>query len=96
MKVESMPDFYPPFDMAAHSSKETYWYIKQLENARSLWDSRIRVCQEREFIYKKMVNDMAALLMNTFREGHDTVSENAAKATEVLDAMRTCMRELEA
>jgi hypothetical protein len=95
MKVESMPDFYPPLDVVHRSREELERYIRQLEKARSIWDSRIRVCEEREFMYKTMVNDMAALLAVTFQQGHEAVSENAAKATEMIEAIQNCMKKLE-
>ena len=91
-----MPDIYPLLDVLTQDGGATERYVRQLENARSIWESRIRVCQEREFMYKKMVNDMAAFLMATFQNGHETVSENAAKAVELIEAMQACMRKLEA
>jgi len=96
VKVEGMTNFYAPLDVMHCSREELVCYIRQLETSRSIWDLRIRQCEEREFMYKKMVNDMAAFLMATFQNGHETVSENAAKAVELVEAMQACMRKLEA
>jgi len=97
MRVEHIPDVTPRFVSRETTTRQEYCtYISKLENERSCWESRIRVCQEREFMYKKMVNDMAAFLMATFQSGHETVSENAAKAGELIEAMQACMRRLEA
>lgn len=98
MKSTDMPDFYQPLTPGVINTLtqgELIAYIRELERARSLWDARIRLCEEREFMYKRFVNDMAILLAQTFQQEHDAVSANATQATAMIESIKKCLQKLD-
>jgi hypothetical protein len=95
MKTESMPDFYPVFDVKQEPPDRLHAYIAQLERARSLWDARIRLCEEREYMYKSMLKDVCNFLESVFQATHEHTSETGAKATEMIEAVQRCVKRLE-
>ena len=95
MKAKYIDEYYSHYDFKDKSLGELQAHIQTLETFRSSWERRIRLCEEREYMYKTMLNDMATLLATTFQHGHDAVSANAAKATEMIEAIQACMRKLD-
>lgn len=92
--LEHDPEF-TAFDLSQKSHHDIRNYIRKLEQSRTVWAARIQRCQERECMYKQFVSDMANLLAQTFQQGHDAVSTNAARATEMIEAIKRCMRKLD-
>ncbi len=69
--------------------------VRRLEHQRSAWEHRIRLCQERESLYKGFVEDIGKLLAVSIQiqtEGTQRVGEQAARLMETIAQV---MREVE-
>lgn len=95
MLADSLPDEYEPTDVAALDRSELIDRVRTLEEQRSMWELRIRVCQERESLYLSFVNDMGQFLALTYQGLHDAVSAHAQKAEQLIETIQNTVRKVE-
>lgn len=70
-------------------------HIRELERQRSVWELRVRACQEREDLYKMFIDDMGKIMAATFQAGHDAVDEQAQRAAQLMEQMQLVMARVE-
>lgn len=62
--------------------------INRLEALRSAFELRVRICEEKEQLWKNLLMDMGKILAATFQAGHDAISEQAERAAQLAEQMK--------
>lgn len=69
--------------------------IHKYESQRSQWELRVRLCEEKEQLWKNLLQDMGVVLANTFAKCHDAISGQAEEAAQIAEKMSAFGRHVE-
>lgn len=69
--------------------------VRKHESMHSQWELRVRKCEEKEQLWKNLMQEMGALLGNTFKSCHEAIQEQALQAAELADRMRVIAQNVE-
>lgn len=95
MQASQIADVCEPADVTVLDRADLIALVQKLERQRSVWELRIRACEEREQLYLTFMNDMGQFLAETFQVGHDAISQRAAVAESLIEAIRVTVQRVE-
>lgn len=84
MIARQMEDELEPLAVEELDRSELIARIRTLEEQRSVWELRIRACQERESLFLQFVNDMGAVMSATFQAEFDDLARRTQKVEEMM------------
>lgn len=95
MLANSIPDVQEPLTVEKMDRAELIAHIRHLEGIRSQWEYRIRLCEEKEQLWKNLMRDMGLVLAATFRTCHEAISLQAENAATIAEEMRLIAEKVE-
>lgn len=95
MLSPDIPDIVDMLSVETLDRAELIAHIRYLERLRSVWECRVRVCEEKEQLWKNLLRDMGLILAGTFQNCHNAIIEQAEKAAELTERMAVIGRHVE-
>lgn len=95
MLAPDIPDVIPAATVEQMDRSELIAHIRMLERQRSSWEYRVRVCEEKEQLWKNLMHDMGIVLAATFQKCHQSISERAEEAAQIAEQMKAIARRVE-
>lgn len=95
MLSPSIPDVLPAAAVEQMDRSELIAHIRWLETQRSSWEFRVRVCEEKEQLWKNLLQDMGMVLAATFNNCHVAISQQAEEAAKIAEQMAVIGRKVE-
>lgn len=87
MLAPSIPDVLEPFDPTDKDRSELITRIRELERRHSAFELRVRICEEKEQLWKNLLMDMGNVLGATFVNAHAAINEQAEAAAKIAEQM---------
>jgi len=88
MLAPSIPDIQEAATVESMDRSELIAHIRELERQRSVWEFRVRVCEEKEQLWKNLMSDMSTVLATTFAKLHESVNQRAEEAGVIAEQMK--------
>lgn len=95
MLATTIEDVQEPADVERMDRSELIALIKRHEAMRSQWELRIRMCEEKEQLWKNLLMEMGKVLAATFQNCHNAISEQAEAAAKIAENMKSIGRMIE-
>ena len=95
MLAPNIPDVVQAVTVEKMDRAELIAHIRMLERQRSAWEYRVRTCEEKEQLWKNLMQDMSVILATTFQELQLAIREQAAQAQDVCEKMQVIAQKVE-
>jgi len=95
MLAPNIPDVLDPAEVERLDRSELIAHIRELERQRSAWEYRVRACEEKEQLWKNLLQDMGLVLAATFQKCHQAISDRAEEAAKIAENMAAIGRKVE-
>lgn len=95
MLAPTIEDVCDPAAVEGMDRSELITQLRALEALRSAWELRVRVCEEKEQLWKNVLSEMGALLALTFQKCHDSIVQRAEEAAKLMDELKQMAKHVE-
>jgi hypothetical protein len=95
MLAPSLPDVQAAVIVESMDRAELIAHIRELERQRSVWEFRIRTCEEKEQLWKNMLVDMGKILSATFEKCHKSITDRAEEAAQLAEQLKKIAQHVE-
>jgi len=95
MLAPNIPDVLEPFDPSGKDRSELIACIRELERRHSTFELRVRVCEEKEQLWKNFMRDMGIILAATFAQCHSAISRQAEEAANLTEQLKIVAQNVE-
>lgn len=85
----------PPFDPSGKDRSELIAHIRHLEELRNVWEFRVRICEEKEQLWKNVLFEMGKIVHGVFQGTQDAIVEQSEKAAQLMEDLQAMAKHTE-
>lgn len=95
MLSPTIEDVQSPAAVEGMDRAELIALVRTHEAKLSQWELRVRVCEEKEQLWKNLLQDMGSVLALTFVKSHQAINACAEEAAQIAEKMAAFGRHVE-